>query len=199
MVGADVIGGHTGADWVWRPDLWRGPMVPAGLVAPRTETRIGAHTTLFHDCRDSDMTLRQVRNTGAADLAPFGLALDTLGFDGSFLSLAIDLPADGVRGLRKRHLVRVEAVLDSERPVKVFLRLNVRHGPNVEQIVRELPTGVTDAAVDFDLGYTSMVEARVEARLDRCDPRDGGDEPDRAARPDRRATPAGRDMTEGQG
>jgi Family of unknown function (DUF6478) len=85
-----------------------------------------------------------------------------LGFDGSFLSLVINLPDAAMQGLTLRHLVRLDVVVDMERPIEIFARLNVRHGPNTEQIVRELPRGGGTAMVEFDLAYTRMNEKRVE-------------------------------------
>ena len=67
-------------------------------MPPRCETKtgFGDEVTVFHDCRISELTVRQVRNTREADLAPYGLRMDVFNFDGSFLSLVIDLP-DGAR------------------------------------------------------------------------------------------------------
>jgi len=117
---------------------------------------------VFHDCRESELTLRQIRNTREADLAPFGLRMDVFHFDGSFLSLAIDLPDEAVKGLKLRHLVRLETVIETEKPVEIFARLNVRHGPNTEQVVRELPLHDPQVMVEFDLAYTKLNEKRVE-------------------------------------
>jgi len=40
--------------------------------------------------------------------------------------------------------------------------LNIKHGPNVEQVVRELPLNEGEVKVEFDLAYTKMNEKRVE-------------------------------------
>ena len=141
-----------------------------GLAGVESRTMIGEEATLFHDCRVSELTLRQVRNQGEADLAPFGLRLDVFRFDGSFLSLAIDLPESACEGLRRRHLMRLDLGLDLEKPLEVFARLNIRHGPNTEAILRELPLHATPADagggravfVEFDLAYSKLNERRVE-------------------------------------
>ena len=75
---------------------------------------------------------------------------------------AFELPDTAAKGLLRRHLVRLNTVVESERPVEIFARLNIKHGPNVEQIVRELPLGEDDVTVEFDLAYTKMNEKRVE-------------------------------------
>lgn len=150
------------ADWAWRPELWSGPVTPPGLAAVATRAAFGSEAKLFHDCAESELTLRQVRNAGEADLAPFGLRMDVFRFDGSFLSLVLDLPEAGLRGLTADHVVRLDVTLDTERPIEIFARLNIRHGPNTEQVVRELPRGAAEAMVEFDLAYTRLHERRVE-------------------------------------
>lgn len=162
VIGSNAISHPLGTDWTWRPEAWRGPVFPQGRAAVENRTAFGDEATLFHDCSESELTCRQVRNTRDADLAPFGVRLDVFRFDGSFLSLVIDLPAEAVTGLKKRHLIRLETVVDLERPLEIFARLNVRHGPNTEQIVRELPLHEAEVAVDFDLAYSKLNEKRVE-------------------------------------
>jgi len=150
------------SDWAWRPELWRGPITPPGVAAATTKQGFGEEVTLFHDCRISELTVRQVRNTREADVAPFGLRMDVFNFDGSFLSLVVNLPEGAVRGLKRRHLMRMTAVVETERPLEIFARLNVRHGPNTEQLVRELPLGQGEIVVEFDLAYSNLNEKRVE-------------------------------------
>lgn len=161
-IGSNTIRKPLLSDWAWRPEIWRGPISPAGLAAVENRTPFGAEVTVFHDCRTSELTLRQIRNGRATDLAPFGLRMDVFRFDGSFLSLVIDLPADGLHGLRLSHVIRLDAAVEMERPLEIFARLNIKHGPNSEQIVRELPIGSDEVMVEFDLGYTRMNEKRVE-------------------------------------
>ena len=54
-------------------------------------------------------------------------------------------------------------IVELEKPLEIFARLNVRHGPNTEQIVRELPIYQDDVMVEFDLAYTKLNEKRVES------------------------------------
>ncbi|MBC7144419.1 MAG: hypothetical protein H5U24_03335 [Thioclava marina] len=151
-----------GSDWVWRPELWRAPVRPIGLAGAENRAKLGHELTLFHDCARSEITLRQLRNTGADTVAPYGLRMDVLGFDGSFLSLVIDLPESALHGLQLNHLLRLEMDLALERPLEIFCRLNIKHGPNHEQLVREMPGGEGAQFVEFDLAYTRMNEKRLE-------------------------------------
>ena len=128
----------------------------------QTKARVGEEVTVFHDCTFSELTLRQLRNLREEDLAPYGLRLDVFKFDGSFLSLVIDLPHDAVQGMRKTHLLGMNTIVEMEKPLEIFSRLNIRHGPNTEQIVRELPLNQKDTTVEFDLAYSKLNEKRVE-------------------------------------
>lgn len=162
LVGSNAFQKPLHSDWAWRPQLWRGPIFPPGKAGAMTKDRFGDEVTLFHDCRISELTVRQVRNTKESDLAPFGLRMDVFNFDGSFLSLVVDLPAEATRGMLRKHIIRMSTIVETEKPVEIFARLNVRHGPNTEQLVRELPLGQDEVTVEFDLAYTKLNEKRVD-------------------------------------
>ncbi len=162
MIGSTLFPKPHNADWAWRPELWRGPLPTPGISSVATKSMLGNEVTLFHDCAFSELTLRQLRNLREEDLAPYGLRLDVFKFDGSFLSLVVDLPDDGVKGLKRTHLLRMDAIVEMEMPLEIFARLNIRHGPNTEQIVRELPLNEENIRVEFDLAYSNLNEKRVE-------------------------------------
>ncbi len=162
VMGSNAMRRPLGTDWAWRPDVWRGTIPVPGQASVPARAEIAPGVTLFHDCRRSELTVRQIRNTREADIAPFGLRMDVFRFDGSFLSLVVDLPEPATQGLRLKHLIRLDAIVEMEKPLEIFARLNVKHGPNVEQIVRELPLRDEDVMVEFDLTYTRINEKRVE-------------------------------------
>ena len=162
VIGSNVIRKPMGTDWAWRPMLWKGPLPAPGMASVPGKAQICDGTTIFHDCRRSELTVRQIRNTREADIAPFGFRMDMFRFDGSFLSLVIDLPEQAAQGLKLRHLIRLDVIVEMERPLEIFARLNIKHGPNVEQIVRELPLNEQDVMVEFDLAYSKINEKRVE-------------------------------------
>ncbi len=150
------------ADWAWRPELWCGPLPVPGMSSVQSKSMLGNCVTLFHDCAQSEITLRQLRNTREADLAAYGLRLDVFRFDGSYLSLAVDLPEEAAQGLKRKHLIRLDTIVEMEKPLEIFARLNIKHGPNTEQVVRELPLHEEEIRVEFDLAYTKLNEKRVE-------------------------------------
>lgn len=162
VIGSNVIRKQMGTDWAWRPEMWKGPIAVPGFSSVPGKSLICEGTTIFHDCRRSELTVRQIRNTRDTDIAPFGFRMDVFRFDGSFLSLVIDLPEEGARGLKLKHLLRMDVIVEMEKPLEIFARLNIKHGPNVEQIVRELPLNAEEVAVEFDLAYSKMNEKRVE-------------------------------------
>jgi hypothetical protein len=133
-----------------------------GISSVANKSMLGQEVTLFHDCAQSELTLCQLRNTHAEDLAAYGLRLDVFRFDGSYLSLVIDLPTQATVDLKRKHLVRCDLIVELERPLEIFARLNIQHGPNTEQIVRELPVNDRQLSVEFDLAYTKLNEKRIE-------------------------------------
>lgn len=160
--GASLPQMPLGTDWSWRPELWSGALPDPGAVASGDRTALGDGVALYHDCPLGEVVVRQVRNNGPEDRAPYGLAVDVFGFRGSFLSLALNLPAAAVEGLKARHLVRAEMVVDCEREVKAFVRLNIKHGPNLAQPVSALPGEGRDKVAEFDLAYCDLNDRRVE-------------------------------------
>jgi hypothetical protein len=162
MIGSTAFPKPHGTDWSWRPSLWCRPLPFPGMSSVQSKSRLGDELTLFHDCAHSELTLRQVRNTREADLAPYGLRMDVFAFDGSFLSLVLDMPHGAVDGLKKRHLIRMNTIVEMEKPLEIFARLNIKHGPNTEQIVRELPLHEDEIMVEFDLAYSNLNEKRIE-------------------------------------
>ncbi len=162
IVGSSFFPRPHGTDWSWRPELWRGPLPTPGLSSVPTKSMLGGEVTLFHDCGFSELTLRQLRNTREEDLAPFGLRMDVFKFDGSFLSLVVDLPQEACQELTRVHLLRIATIIETEKPLEIFARLNIKHGPNTEQIVRELPLNEQDVMVEFDLAYSRLNEKRIE-------------------------------------
>ena len=162
LIGQAAIRRLMQSDWAWRPELWTGPVKPSGLASVASKTPFGREAKVFHDCDFSELTLRQVRNTKSEDVAPFGLRMDVFRFGGSFLSLVVELPKDGIAELKRRHLIRLEMRVETESPLEIFARFNVRHGPNTEQLVRELEHSSGELAVEFDLAASRLNERRVE-------------------------------------
>ncbi|MBV0891744.1 hypothetical protein KTN05_07760 [Paracoccus sp. Z118] len=164
--GAEPLDLPAGTDWRWRPLFLAGPIAPRGIAAPDSGTRLGDEAAVWHDCPQNALVLRQARNKSSAELSPHSLLLETLGFDGSFLSISIDLPAEALDGLTRSHIVRLAAVVSVERPMNIFGRLNVGHGPNTDQLLRHLgdlhPGHPQSLVTEFDMYLIEMNEKRLE-------------------------------------
>lgn len=162
LLGAGLPRMPLGSDWAWRPDGWRAPLPTPGAIAESKRTQVSDDLALYHDCPLGEIALRQLRNGEEADRAPYGLVMEVFGFQGSFLSLACNLPDAAVTGLKTRHLIRLDAVIDADRPLKAFARLNIKHGPNVAQLVSDLPAEGRGKLAEFDLAYARIDETRIE-------------------------------------
>lgn len=166
MFEADPIYRHPSTDWVWRPDLWRGPVEPHGAARVDTGDCFGYDVKIFHDARQSSLGLRQLRNVRAEDYAPFALQLETFDFDGSFFSVVFDLPEKAAETISLKHVLRLDLALETEAPVELITRVNVKHGPNTDQILREITLSAQGAPkgamTEFDLAYAKINEKRIE-------------------------------------
>ncbi|MEL6838500.1 MAG: DUF6478 family protein [Pseudomonadota bacterium] len=161
-VGSTTFARPSGTDWSWRPKAWRAAFAEPGHAGATDRTPLGDELTLFHDCPLSEITMRQGRNTREDDFAPFGIQIEVFHFKGSYLSLVVEIPTDAASGLKKRHLIQLGAVIERERPVTIYARINVKNGPNTEQILLTLPDDKPETMVEFDLAYTQLNEKRAE-------------------------------------
>jgi hypothetical protein len=96
------------------------------------------------------------------DLAAFGLGVEVFGFAGSFLSVSLDLPPEAAQGLTRQHLMRVDAQIETERPLDVTARLNIRHGPNTDSVPRSIDLSTSSNVLDFDLANLPLNERRID-------------------------------------
>ncbi|WP_375255529.1 DUF6478 family protein [Yoonia sp.] len=151
-----------GTDWAWRPEVWRAPFPGGGIAPAMPKDRITNEVVIFHDCKTAEVCLRQSRNMREIDLSPYSFDIEIFHFDGSYLSLVIEIPTESCEGLRKRHLIRLAAIIEKERPTKIYARLNIKHGPNTEQVLLTLPDTHEETMVEFDLAYSHLNERRAE-------------------------------------
>lgn len=147
-------------DWAWRPPVWQSPIsVPVHDGVGR-KTRLDPAVSAFHDAAGGRVSLRQQPTPN--DPAPYGLVIDVTGFDGSFVSVVLDLPESATKGLNSGHLMCLNAEVAHQTPARMFVRLNIRHGPNTAQMVQEVTAGSTTVAVEFELTHADINERRIE-------------------------------------
>ncbi|ARJ68774.1 hypothetical protein B0A89_03125 [Paracoccus contaminans] len=94
------------------------------------------------------------------------MQLETLGFSGSYLSVAVDMPDSALQGLGRSHIIRLDMTVSVERPISIYGRLNVGHGPNTDELLRHLgdltPGLLAETkTIEFDLYYIEMNEKRL--------------------------------------
>jgi len=133
------------ADWGWAPGLSRGP-----VPSTASGTRLSPDCRLYHDGDPAHVALRPCHR---------GVEVTTDGFRGSYLSLVIDLPAACLSDLTRRHVIGLTSAITCSEPRDIFARLNIRHGPDTENLPRPLRL---DGSADFDLAYVPLRLARLQ-------------------------------------
>ncbi|SFS22152.1 DUF6478 family protein [Yoonia litorea] len=151
----------TGTDWQWRPKPWAFECRDLSLAPARAKDSITNELVIFHDCPLGEVSLTQSPNMRNIDLSAHIIALEVFHFAGSYLSLVIEIPASSCEGLKKSHLIRLQTTIERERPTPIYARLNIKHGPNTEQILLTLPDD-DEAMVEFDLAYSQLIAERAE-------------------------------------
>jgi hypothetical protein len=159
--GLDVKQQGDQCDWAERAAPWRSRLSPQAHLDFASPLALRTGVTLFHDANNADLCLRQAPIKGRQGAA-YGLFLDVYRFDGSFLSLVQDLPWAALQGLSLAHCFRVQLTLTREQPIEIYARLNIQHGPNHEQLVRQFDFSGEIALAEFDLAYTKVNERRIE-------------------------------------
>lgn len=159
---SDGIDRPDQCDWATRPAPWREEMRPRGMVGLRSPQPLPGGATVFHDANHAEISLRQERAPSWVPGAQFGLVLEVYRSDGSFVSFVQDMPPEALVGLTRNHFISVNLVADREQPVEIYARLNIQHGPNVEQLVRQVEFEGTNGQAEFDLAYSKINERRLE-------------------------------------
>jgi hypothetical protein len=148
--------------WSWRPELWTmrcpsrsGPVMQSGA-------RLTSNTKVFFDGGDRAVIFKQLRNDISQGFAPYGVALELFQFDGSFLSLAIDLPDSLCGTFAKDKLIDLSGAIFAERATGFTVRLNIKHGPNTEQLIQAHDINWSNIGVEFDIEHLKINVNRVE-------------------------------------
>lgn len=155
-----------GTGWRWRPRLLQGQITPQAVAAPGNGHRLGEDGALWHDCRHRALILRQAARSRPGQGAGYAMQLEMLGFSGSFLSLALDLPDEALAGLGPDRILRLDTAMDAERAITLYARINLVQGQNTETMLRQLgdPVEGPGAArrAEFDLAYADLANRPVE-------------------------------------
>ncbi|MFZ9684953.1 MAG: DUF6478 family protein [Gemmobacter sp.] len=129
--------------------LWHAPALGAaeGPVAPGAALAPGVR--VFHDGAPEALRLWPLRG---------GIGFALQDFGGSYVSLALALPAEVMAGLSSRHVLRLTLRATQGAPV-MRARVNLRCGPNVARMLRKIaPEGAT-LVVEHDLWHLPFDQA----------------------------------------
>ncbi len=161
-IGATAFPRPSGTDWHWRPKPWRGPVLARGIAPVLAKMELSNELVVFHDCKKAEIILRQERNLRDTDLAPYRIDVEVFHFEGTYLSLVVEVPPASCENLKKNHLIRLAAIIEREQPTPIYARLNVKNGPNTEQVLLTLPDATEETMVEFDLAYSGLNQQRAE-------------------------------------
>lgn len=135
---------------------------PPVLSRPKSGSPLGDDLQIFHDCSVRDLSVRQRRFSGGTDEAPFPIEIEVYQFEGSFLSIVQNLPDDLVHGAGDQDILELSFAISSESECDLFLRLNVRHGPNESQLTRSCHTAASRQVQSFDLAEAQLSHRSVD-------------------------------------
>ncbi|TJZ93362.1 hypothetical protein FA743_03850 [Paracoccus gahaiensis] len=156
----------AGTDWRWRPQVMSSRSTLPALISPPDGKWLSEEVALYHDCPERALILCQIRNRLATDLAEYGIKLEVMGFSGSYLSFSLALPPEALENLGGHYIIRLDARLQAERPIRVYSRLNIQQGPNTETLLRQMGDpiegGNCQRVVEFDLGYAELSQRSVD-------------------------------------
>lgn len=162
--GLRAVGAHqhpetfpADAEILHRPSILGRRLTPAGLVEPISGAELTADVSLHHDMVPPRIVARQV----ARDPGRHDFAIDIWNVQGSFISLALALPSEQVARIGRNDLIRLDYAMELDQPCDVFARLNLAHGPNTEQVVRQLDLRKPQDALEFDVHYTAFDPTRA--------------------------------------
>ena len=155
-----------GTDWHWRPRLLCGQISPQAVVSPDNGHRLGEDAALWHDCPNRALILRQSPRPRPGQAACYAMGIEMMGNSCGFLSLALDLPDDALPGLGADRVLQLDTVMDAERPITIYARINLVQGPNTETMLRQLghPAEGMGARrrAEFDLAYADLANRPIE-------------------------------------
>lgn len=150
-------GTSSRTEWAKRVTALAHPVFPTGYCPVPSGTALADDISLHHDGSETAaIALRQERTFEAEILAPYGIVCDCLDFDGTYLSFALSLEEETVSRISPHDLLRITLTLEAETPVTAYGRLNIRHGPNTETMVREIDLRRPEVVLEYDLFYTDM-------------------------------------------
>ncbi len=139
--------------WGYTPPLWDSSAHEIfGNIL--TGTELAKHVTLHHDGVGSNFAIRPPAEG-------IGLDFEFEQFSGSFMSIAFGFPEKAAKSIGRHDLLRISVISSADKSFQAYARLNLRHGPNNEQIIRMIDIGDGESFAEFDIFYTEFEPNRA--------------------------------------
>lgn len=148
------------SDWVWRPDAWCRRLDFEGGGLSVNGASLGPLVKLFHDGDPHAVLVHQTERSLENSDVPVEVAIEVGEFEGDFVSLVFDLPTKVVELLKRTHIVRLDVQMKNKASMQVYCRLNIRQGPNFQQVIRQFEQAGDRFVADFDLSTIELNEGR---------------------------------------
>ena len=150
-LGEDVVGDSR---WIAHPDVFTTKIEPGVWREPEANLSLGAGLTVFHDFKAGAFTLSQRPNRSRSSKRRYELFFESYEFDGSYLSFVVDPPRHLKRpAMGERVVLALETRVS--RPVKAFLRLNIKGARGSDTLYAEGDIKTGRSAFDFDMSFAT--------------------------------------------
>lgn len=139
--------------WGYTPRLWNSSAheISGNIL---TGTELAENVTLHHDGTGSNFTIMPPTES-------VGLDFRFADFSGSFMSIAFGFPETAAKSIGRHDLLRISMTSSADENFQAYARLNLRHGPNNEQIIRMMDIGEGESFAEFDIFYTEFEPSRA--------------------------------------
>ncbi len=141
--------------WAERPPLWTSRISDISPGHLDSGVSLGGGATLYHDSQASSVHAAQTLGPEMS-AAPYALTVETEAFEGDYVSLALGLPAGEIAQIERSDVLRIDVDFVSHPPVNALARANIKIGPNVESVVREIDPTRARKFVEFDLFFVEL-------------------------------------------
>ena len=145
------------------PAVWRIPLAPGECRSAANGSAIGAGVNLYFDGSETLVSWRQKVIAERQEVPGYALVVESGDFDGSYISVAIEVPNRLLRTVTRNSIVRLEMKFRSDRPIDGKFRLNLRRGPNIFAIWQPFDSNVGGQQIDFDLADSGTDPTKTEA------------------------------------
>lgn len=143
-----------GARWTSTPEFLSTLVPPGVWREPEANLSIGAGLTVFHDFTGGAFTLSQRPNRARTPKRRYELFFESYEFEGSYLSLVVEPPRD-LKRPAMGETVAVTLDMRASRPVKAFLRLNIKGARGADTLYAEGEIGQGRASFEFDMSFAT--------------------------------------------